>query len=61
MAQRAAALAAELGALVRVESVRHLQTIHDVCEVAAAFQVRPSPPQNYLQMNSAPQALLRSS
>ena len=28
----------ELGALVKTESVRHLQTIHDVCEVAATYQ-----------------------
>ena len=26
------------GALVKTESVRHLQTIHDVCEIAANFQ-----------------------
>ena len=30
--QRAALLTAELGALVKTESVRHLQTIHDICE-----------------------------
>jgi hypothetical protein len=32
------ALTAELGALVKTESVRHLQTIHDVCEIAATLQ-----------------------
>jgi hypothetical protein len=31
-------LTAELGALVKSESVRHLETIHEVCEIAAQFQ-----------------------
>ncbi|KAJ1421017.1 hypothetical protein B484DRAFT_126234 [Ochromonadaceae sp. CCMP2298] len=31
-------LTAELGALVKTESVRHLQTIQDVCEIAADLQ-----------------------
>lgn len=35
---QAMALTAELGALVKTESVRHLQTIHDVCEIAATLQ-----------------------
>jgi hypothetical protein len=31
-------LTAELGALVKTESVRHLQTIQDICEIAAELQ-----------------------
>jgi hypothetical protein len=38
MANKAVTVVAELGALVKTESVRHLQTIHDVCEVAALYQ-----------------------
>jgi hypothetical protein len=35
---KATTLTAELGALVKTESVRHLQTIHDICDVAATYQ-----------------------
>jgi hypothetical protein len=38
VANKAMAVVAELGALVKTESVRHLQTIHDICEVAALYQ-----------------------
>jgi hypothetical protein len=36
--EKTIALTTELGALVKTESVRHLQTIQDVCEIAADFQ-----------------------
>lgn len=35
---RATTLIAEVGALAKTESVRHLQLIHDICEVAAEYQ-----------------------
>ena len=35
---KATTLAAEVGALAKTESVRHLQLIHDICEVAAEYQ-----------------------
>lgn len=38
MSEKAAILTAELGALVKTESVRHLQTVHDICEVALVYQ-----------------------
>ena len=31
-------LIAELGALAKTESIRHLETIHDICQISAKFQ-----------------------
>ena len=38
IATRSSELTLELGLLVRTESVRHLETISDICEVAALYQ-----------------------
>ena len=36
--KRASSVIADLGALVQQESVRHLETIHDICEISAQYQ-----------------------
>jgi hypothetical protein len=41
ISERSAELYGELGALVELESVRHLQTIHDVCECAVRYKDDP--------------------
>ena len=38
ISEAAAAVTLELGALAKTESVRHLETIHDICETAFALQ-----------------------
>jgi hypothetical protein len=38
LAEKATTLTAEVGALAKTESVRHLQLIHDICEVASEYQ-----------------------
>ena len=38
IADKASELTQELAGLVRAESVRHLQTIHEICEISAKYQ-----------------------